>query len=132
MRLEWILHPAVQCGLEAAGLSVCLYLFLLVKRELRAAELRLGERQRVLEESAAQARETMRNLERGFGELQDRTGLLVPPAPAPSGLNLGKRGQVLRMFRRGESPARISASLALPRREVELVVKVQQLVLDED
>ncbi len=132
MDLEWILHPAVQCGLEAAGLSACLYLFLLLKREFRAAELRLGERQRVIEEAAAQSRETVGNLERGLGELQVRTELLVPPAPPPSGLNLGKRGQVLRMFRRGESPARIAASLALPRREVELLVKVEQLILDEE
>jgi hypothetical protein len=45
--------------------------------------------------------------------------------PAPlDGLNLTKRAQVLRMHRRGESLATISAALQSPRNEIELLVKV--------
>ena len=57
-------------------------------------------------------------------EAEERTGVLVPPAPPKSGLNLNKRSQVIRMSRRGEQAEKIAASLNLPQREVELLLKV--------
>jgi hypothetical protein len=60
----------------------------------------------------------------------------VPPEGTrpPSGqqaLNLNKRGQVLRMRRRGENPETIAAALSLPRNEVDLLLKVHQLALEQ-
>ena len=52
-----------------------------------------------------------------------------PAGPLRSGLNLTKRSQALRMHRRGESPAEIAAALDLPHQEVELLIKVQKIVL---
>ena len=46
------------------------------------------------------------------------------PCPPRSGLNLNKRSQVIRMSRRGEQAEKIAASLNLPQREVELLLKV--------
>jgi hypothetical protein len=54
-------------------------------------------------------------------------------AGAPSGahiqpsLNLNKRNQVIRMSRRGQPAAHIAASLSLPRKEVELLLKIHNL-----
>jgi hypothetical protein len=54
-------------------------------------------------------------------------------APAPfvprAGLNLGKRTQVLRMYRNGDAPDRIAASLDVPRQEVDLLLKVHRIVI---
>lgn len=52
-----------------------------------------------------------------------------PAGLVRSGLNLTKRSQALRMHRRGDSPAEIAATLDLPHQEVELLIKVQKIVL---
>ena len=48
-----------------------------------------------------------------------------------SGLNLSKRSQVLRMHRSGDSPSQIAAALGLPHQEVELLLKVQRIMLQK-
>ena len=53
------------------------------------------------------------------------------PAAGQQALNLNKRGQVLRMRRRGENPETIAAALSLPRNEVDLLLKVHQLALEQ-
>jgi hypothetical protein len=55
------------------------------------------------------------------------------PAPMPMltvrpSINLTKRAQALRMRRRGESLESITAALAVPRNEIELLLKVHELV----
>jgi hypothetical protein len=45
------------------------------------------------------------------------------------GLNLSKRSQALRMHRRGEASPEIAAALNIPSQEVELLIKVQRIVL---
>ncbi len=62
-------------------------------------------------------------------DTEERTGVLVPPIPPRSGLNLNKRSQVIRMSRRGEQAEKIAASLNLPQREVELLLKVYSRVV---
>jgi hypothetical protein len=51
-------------------------------------------------------------------------------AASVSGLNLSKRGQVLQMHRRGQSPDQTAATLGLPRTEIDLLLKVHQIVLE--
>ncbi len=71
--------------------------------------------------------------------LHQRMDLLppVPPAEAAppampinltieTGMNLNKRVQILRLNRRGESPAHIASVLHLPLAQVELVLKLQR------
>jgi hypothetical protein len=56
-----------------------------------------------------------------------------PPPAAPAlgpAINLNKRGQALRMNRRGESPETIAGALAVPRNEVDLLLKVHLLALE--
>jgi hypothetical protein len=64
------------------------------------------------------------NLGERVQEAEQRAGVLVAPTPPKSGLNLNKRVQVIRMSKRGERAEMIAASLDLPRREVELLLKV--------
>ncbi len=63
---------------------------------------------------------------------EDRAGVLVAPEPPRSGLNLTKRSQVIRMSRRGERAENIAASLSLPRGEVDLLLKINALVVGSD
>ena len=55
----------------------------------------------------------------------------VPVPPAGQPLNLNKRGQVLRMRRRGENPETIAAALSIPQNEVDLLLKVHQMSLEQ-
>jgi hypothetical protein len=51
------------------------------------------------------------------------------PASPRAGLNLCKRSQALRMYRKGDPPARIAAALEVPLQEVDLLIKVHRIVL---
>ena len=127
MRTDWIiLHPGTPYAALAIGLGLCLFLFLSLKRDLRAGEERCRKRLAELE-AGWQARTAL--LEERWNELSQISGLLVPPAPPRSGLNLTKRSQALQMFRRGESPQEIAATLSLPQNEVDLLVRVQRITL---
>jgi hypothetical protein len=48
----------------------------------------------------------------------------------PSAVNMSKRIRAIRMLRRGENSAHITAALAMPRQEVELLIRVHQMGAD--
>ena len=132
--LAWLLQPLVCYALLAAGLGLCLHLFVTLKVELRAqSRHRLADEQQVhnLESALREAHLAVERLESDLREVERQTGMLVAPAPARSGLNLSKRTQVLRMHRAGQDSAGIAAVLALPRSEVELLIKVQRIVVGQ-
>jgi len=126
MRLDLILQIALPYALIAAGMGLCLFLFVSLKRDLRASDSRCEKKLAALE---AEWKEKVAALEQQCQELAEVSGLLVPPPPIRSGLNLNKRSQALQMSRRGEKPQDIAAALSLPRNEVELLMKVQRIVL---
>jgi uncharacterized NAD-dependent epimerase/dehydratase family protein len=84
-----------------------------------------------LEGAVANAHLALQSLETDLRVVEGQTGMLVPPSPARSGLNLSKRTQVLRMHRAGQDVDGIAASLALPRAEVELLIKVHRIVVEQ-
>jgi hypothetical protein len=129
--LDWILHPLVQYVLLGAGLFLCLYLFFTLKLEIRAVETRLKAQATVLTDAISAIRSTVDEIRAEIREVREQTGMLVAPTPAKSGLNLNKRGQVLQMYRRGQSPEQIAATLGLPLTEIDLLIKVHQIVLDQ-
>ncbi|HTX34653.1 MAG TPA: hypothetical protein VME43_06520 [Bryobacteraceae bacterium] len=132
--LAAIAHPLGVCVLLAVGLTLGLYLFVTLKWELRALDRRQRESQKkvlALEAVLMEARAAAAGLESDVREMASQTGMLVAPQPAPSGLNLSKRTQVLRMHRAGQDSAGIAAALALPRAEVDLLLKVHRLVVEQ-
>jgi hypothetical protein len=131
---EYMLQPLVFCVLLAAGLGLCVYLFVTLKAEIHGLLRRgLEQRQQVqaLESGLGEARLAVHSLETDLRDVERQTGMLVAPAPAPSGLNLSKRTHVLRMHRAGRDSAGIAAALALPRSEVELLIKVHRMVVEQ-
>jgi hypothetical protein len=126
MRLDWILHPAISYALIAAGMGLCLYLFASLKSDLGAADARCQKKLAALE---MDWKGKMDVLDERWTELSQVSILLVPPPPTRSGLNINKRSQALQRSRRGETPQDIALALSLPQNEVELMVKVQRIVL---
>jgi hypothetical protein len=98
------------------GLAALLVLFLGLKRELRAQTH--GQREAV----AALRAEVQADIQ---AEFESRTSE-SSPAPHSSGMNAGKRIHAMRLLRRGEDVAHIAAALSVPRKEVELLIRVQQ------
>ena len=129
--LERHLIPLAPYGLTALAFFACLFLALSTDSKLRRLKATLGRQQaseakivRELEIRVAELSERLRDAE-------DRTGMLVAPVPPKSGLNVNKRTEVLRLSRRGEQAENIVALLGVPRREVELLLKVYALAVPD-
>ena len=117
---------------QAAGLIACLLIFLSLKQEIQRLKLRLDRQQA---DNATTARDLNVRLEAitlRLRDSEDRAGVLVAPEPPRSGLNLTRRSQVIPMSRRGERAENIAASLSLPRGEVDLLLKINALVVGSD
>lgn len=113
-------------ALVAISLGLCLYLFCTAKREIRRLQLRMKQQNVLLQEAYDRMEFAVEQLKKQFEELEGKAGEMVPPSPAQSGMNLNKRTQAARMFRRGERPEQIAAALSLPRNEVALLLKIHQ------
>jgi hypothetical protein len=62
-------------------------------------------------------------------DLQQLPPQTLIAAPPRGGLNLAKRSQALRLNRHGNSPAQIASTLDIPLQEVELLLKVDRIIL---
>jgi hypothetical protein len=113
----------------AAGLTAGFFAFATMKRDLRKQEEALDE---IREKAEADLAATKKKLGEWSAELQESREQTRQSSAAPdlsSRLSVNKRGQVLRLHRRGENPNQICASLGLSRGEVELILKVQTIFL---
>jgi hypothetical protein len=117
-----MIHSLVELGLLASGLASALALFLSAKREMHA-----------------QSREHRARMDQVLQQLRDaqqaspENGPLENAATASahfalrSGMNLNRRVQAVRLLRRGEEVSHVAAVLGVPRREIELLIRVQKL-----
>jgi hypothetical protein len=115
------LAPFILIGINGV---LCLFFFLCLEHEMRVMNLRWRRRQAAQESATVDLKAEMAELSARVQEAEQRSGVLVAPSPTKSGLNLNKRTQAIRMSRRGDQVEKIAASLSLPRREVELLLKV--------
>jgi hypothetical protein len=100
----------------AVGLAATLVLFFSLKIEVRRNSRRERRRvdellERLREAAPATAPETV-----------------FVPATGRAGLNINRRTHILRLLRKGEDAAHISAALGVPQNEVELLMRVQEMV----
>jgi hypothetical protein len=112
------LMPLFPYLLIAAGLFSSLALFVTLKQEMRKLVFRQKAR---IEQMWARLDEA----ERPADPVAEEVAFV--PAPLRAGLNLNKRVHAMRMMRRGEDIAHIAAALGVPRREVELLIRVQTI-----
>ena len=120
-------HAMELYGVLALTGSCLLYACVLHLR-VRTLARNYRDRSEGLESRLAQSAEAIERL-----RLQQEEKAEQPPvqaAPLGQALNLNKRGQVLRMQRRGENPETIAGALGIPRNEVDLLLKVHQMTLE--
>jgi len=129
MQLFLQLAPFV---LLTAGIAACAYVFVSLRREIERLSRRLKRQQEQFDALKVDLTAELAGAKVRLQEAEERAGVLVAPTPARSGLNLNKRSQALRMSRIGEKPENIAAALGLPRKEVELLLKVQKIVLSSN
>jgi hypothetical protein len=122
--LDHYLIPLAPFLLIGMNSVLCLFFFLCLGHEMRITKLRWNRRQTEQESVTRNLKAQVAELSARMLDTEQRAGVLVPPVPPKSGLNLNKRSQVIRMSRRGEQAGKIAASLNLPQREVELLLKV--------
>ena len=128
--LERYFIPLAPYALLAAGCIISLFFLLSFENEVHRLKSRLAHRQAGDNTSTRDLQSQLQELNERLRDAEERAGIpFTPPSPRAS-LNLNKRTQVLRMSRRGERVDNIAASLSLPRREVELLLKIHGLVLN--
>jgi hypothetical protein len=127
--LERYFIPIAPYLFMAAGLSLCMYVFYSLKREIHCLRTRLGEREAQIDAASGEVRAQIEEMRAELRDAEQRTAQLVPPAPPKSGLNLSVRTQVIRMFRHGEDAESIASRLGLPKNEVVLLLKVHNLAV---
>src|SRR5580698_3485162 len=93
------LAPFLLIGINSV---LCLFFFLCLEHEIRITALRWKRRQTAQESVTSNLKAQMADLSARMLDTEERAGVLVPPIPPKSGLNLTKRSQVIRMSRRGE------------------------------
>jgi len=121
---QMTIHPLELCGVLALAGSCLLYVFVL-HLKLRTLARNSRHQRENLEGRVAQVAEAAERLRLQVAELERPAGIPAQP------LNLTKRGQILRMRRRGERTETIAGALAIPRNEVELMIKVHDLALEQ-
>ncbi|MBI2679543.1 MAG: hypothetical protein HYX25_00880 [Candidatus Solibacter usitatus] len=126
---DWrtILHPLEVGGFLTVAGACLLYAFIL-HLKMRALAKSAGEQRENLESRIALANEAIEKLRSQVEQTAQESP--VPVLPAGGALNLNRRGQVLRMRRRGESPEPSSGALGIARNEVDLLLKVHEMALD--
>jgi hypothetical protein len=116
-------------GLIALSMGSSIVLFLTLKKDIRRSENRHRRQQVLLQESFDRVEAGMETMKATVQEMEEKATNLVAPSPARSGMNLNKRAQATRMFRRGDRPEQIAAALGLPQSEIDLLLKVQEAAL---
>jgi hypothetical protein len=127
MNLDWLLSPVAFYSGAAVCLVTSLALFVNIKVEMARAR----SRAEVSEGVAESEKLVVRGLKDEVEKLRESmTRLEEAPSghPIGVGISLTKRGQVLRMHRRGEAVPSIAAALETPSNEIALLLKVHALM----
>lgn len=118
------LMPLLPYFLIAAGLLSSLALFLTLKREIGRHIFRQRTR---IEEMLIRLNEAERPALAAITGAVEEFAFVPLPTPLRAGLNINKRVHAMRMLRRGEDIGHIAAALGVPRKEVELLIRVQSI-----
>jgi hypothetical protein len=111
--------------LIALGMIACLGLFLSLKADLQV-QARRGEKR--VESMLVRLQEAAGPPERPSESRALDEAPAVVYVPLRSGINISRRTEALRLLRRGEDVSHVAAALGVPRREIELLIRVQELV----
>ena len=116
--------------LALAGLALGAALH--TRRLLQATQRRANRRQQQLEAELGKLRGCIDDMRQRMTECEQHAQQLVPPQAPASGFNLNRRTQAIRLLKRGEHPEQIARVLSVPQQEVQLLHKVQQILLSAE
>ena len=128
--LERYFIPLAPYALAAAICIFALIALFSFEKEIYRLKSSLAKRQAGDNASTRELKVQIEQLKERVRDAEERAGIAIAPVLPQASFNLNKRTQVLRMSRRGERAENIAASLSLPRREVELLLKIHGLVLN--
>jgi|ERR1700680_17328 len=128
--LQRYILPLAPYLLIALNSILCLFFFLCLENEIRLLKRRTARPGKIQDSAAQDLKAKVQELSLRVHDTEERLGIVVLPLTPKASLNLNKRTQVIRMSRRGEPEENIAASLSIPRKEVELLLKVHRLVLN--
>ena len=120
---------AVLCALALAAAAASLFSLVYAKALVRGANQQARNRHTELESALTAAQSSLEELGATVREMGQQPVVAASPGPIRPGLNLTVRSQVLRMHRHGENSEKIAKTLAIPRQEVDLLLKVHRIVL---
>jgi len=124
--MDTLVFPlAVMCSLGLGGVALSAMAIFKAGASARFMDRRVKARQAELEAAFESSQETVRSLARQLDQIQVQS----PAAPSRSSFNLSTRTQALRMHRRGDTSSQIAAALQVPLQEVELLLRVHNIVL---
>lgn len=113
--------------LALTALAVVCLLWKTSSRQCERVEQRLTARLAATEAAVESMRLAMQEVCKDLDQLE--TAGPTPPAQAKSCMNLSRRSQALRLHRRGETPQQIATALGVPKQEIDLLIKVHQIVV---
>jgi hypothetical protein len=116
------------CGLLLAGTAASLLALVRVRWLAQAADRRARLAEAEQDTALADFRRSLDALAAQFEEMRALPHI-APPTAARPGMNLSRRSHALRLYRRGEPAGRIAQELGIPLKEVELLIKVHEIVL---
>lgn len=117
--------PILICAALGASLPLCLFFFLLSKAEARRLSRQMITRDELCEK-IAELQSRIEQVSNQTKQVESKSQM-VSWTPEAGSFNLNRRGQILRLHRRGESVAEIASALKISSGEVKLVLKVQEL-----
>lgn len=118
------------CCLTGAALAfACVVLLDGLRRRAARAEKALMERIETSERRFDELLAEFKALDARMEEVRREAGVLVPPEPLHSGMNLNRRSEALWRLRKGETAGGVAEALGVPVAEVQLLEKVQRILV---
>jgi hypothetical protein len=124
MQVQLTSEQIAHCIPLIISYAVILALFIKIRRDIK--RIRADAQEKV---GAASSGMSNLSLEvQGIRESVRQIEEYPAPVVAFNGLNLTKRAQIVRMYRRGETASSIAAALRTPSNEVQLVLKLHHML----
>jgi len=128
----WILLAALLIVLILCSLGVSLYVLYRANRIARKAAAAAETARQEFAAAIAAVQSRVEAVAESLSASIQEAMRDVPPPPMPgapkSCMNLSKRSQALRLRRKGDSPEQIAQTLEIPRQEVDLLLKVHDII----
>ncbi len=116
-------------GSAVLSTAACLFLLLCWRKQSRLICERDSDAT-ILAEKIIELGKAVDSMTVRLEEIERRKTITIDGSAEPASVNLNRRGQVLRLSRRGDSAGQIASALGLSQGEVKLTLRVHEMILD--